>query len=73
MLALSGQSETPVGSKKKGMYVAYAEGKREEAIKKVAKMRENGNIVELAFTAQTEDEAKQYRLSKNISEFIYIK
>ncbi len=73
MLALSGQSETPAGTKKKGMYVAYAEGKREDAIKKVAKLRENGNIVELAFTAQTEDEAKQYRLSKNISEFIYIK
>ncbi len=72
MLALSKQEQISPTYKKKGIYVAYASGKQIEAIKKVSKLRENGNIVEMAFAPQTRDVAKQYQIDKDIQEFIYI-
>lgn len=73
MLALSCQSESALADRKKGTYIAYADGCREEAIKKASKLRSNGSIVELALVPQTEEEAKRYQLEKNIREFIYVK
>lgn len=73
MLALSCQNESILADKKKGTYIAYADGSREEAIKKASKLRSNGSIVELALVPQTEEEAKRYQLDKNIREFIYVK
>lgn len=72
MLALNKQKCVDNVYKKKGIYVAYAANMRNEAIKKVTKLRENGNIVELAFMPQSKEEAKKYQLSKDIREFIYV-
>ncbi len=72
MLALNKQNSMDNVYKKKGIYVAYAPNMQNEAIKKVIKLRENGNAVELAFSAQTKEEAKKYQLSKSIKDFIYV-
>lgn len=72
MLALDKQNQTQNICTKKAVYIAFSEGKHTEAIKKAMKLRENGKVVDLAFKAQTREEAIKYQLDKNINELIYI-
>ena len=72
MLALDKQNQTQNICNKKDVYIAFSEGKYAEAINEAMKLRENGKVVDLAFKAQTREDAIKYQLDKNINELIYI-
>lgn len=72
MLALDKQNKTQNVYRKKDVYIAYAQGRRTEAINEAVKLRQTGKIVDLAFKPQTKEAAVKYQLDKNINEFIYI-
>lgn len=72
MLALDKQNKTQNVYRKKDIYIAYAQGRRAEAINEAVKLRQTGKIVDLAFKPQTKEAAVKYQLDKNINEFIYI-
>lgn len=72
MLALDKQNKTQNVYRKKDVYIAYAQGRRAEAINEAVKLRQTGKIVDLAFKPQTKEAAVKYQLDKNINEFIYI-
>ena len=72
MLALDKQNQTQNICNKKDVYIAFSQGKYAEAISEAMKLRENGKVVDLAFKAQTREDAIKYQLDKNINELIYI-
>ncbi|SNU99396.1 ATP phosphoribosyltransferase regulatory subunit [Megamonas hypermegale] len=72
MLALDKQNQTQNICNKKDVYIAFSQGKYAEAISEAMKLRENGKVVDLAFKAQTHEDAIKYQLDKNINELIYI-
>ena len=72
MLALNKQNDVDDTTLKHGIYVSYAKGKRDEAIKKVIKLREAGNIVELSFAPQNKNEAMAYQSEKSFDKCIYL-
>ncbi|WP_346685140.1 ATP phosphoribosyltransferase regulatory subunit [Megamonas hypermegale] len=72
MLALDKQNQTQNICNKKDVYIAFSQGKYAEAINEAMKLRENGKVVDLAFKAQTHEDAIKYQLDKNINELIYI-
>ncbi|MBM6832367.1 ATP phosphoribosyltransferase regulatory subunit [Megamonas hypermegale] len=72
MLALDKQNQTQNICNKKDVYIAFSQGKYAEAINEAMKLRENGKVVDLAFKAQTREDAIKYQLDKNINELIYI-
>ena len=72
MLALDKQNQTQNICNKKDVYIAFSQGKYAEAINEAMKLRETGKIVDLAFKAQTREDAIKYQLDKNINELIYI-
>ena len=72
MLALDKQNQTQNICNKKDIYIAFSQGKYAEAINEAMKLRENGKVVDLAFKAQTREDAIKYQLDKNINELIYI-
>lgn len=73
MLALDKQNQTQNICNKKDVYIAFSQGKYAEAINEAMKLRETGKVVDLAFKAQTREDAIKYQLDKNINELIYIK
>lgn len=72
MLVLDKQSNSKNEYGKKDIYLAYAEGKLEEAIAMATRLRAEGRVVELALTSQTKEQAQQYQRSKLFKELIYI-
>lgn len=72
MLALDKQNQTQNICNKKDVYIAFSQGKYAEAISEAMKLRETGKVVDLAFKAQTREDAIKYQLDKNINELIYI-
>lgn len=72
MLALDKQNQTQNICNKKDVYIAFSQGKYAEAISEAMKLRENEKVVDLAFKAQTREDAIKYQLDKNINELIYI-
>ncbi|WP_286034570.1 ATP phosphoribosyltransferase regulatory subunit [Megamonas hypermegale] len=72
MLALDKQNQTQNICNKKDVYIAFSQGKYAEAINEAMKLRETGKVVDLAFKAQTREDAIKYQLDKNINELIYI-
>ena len=58
--------------RKKNIYLSYAEGKIDTAIKKASELRKAGNIVEISLNPQNKTEAEVFRLKKNYDEMIYI-
>ena len=72
MLALDKQNQTQNICNKKDVYIAFSESKYAEAINEAMKLRETGKVVDLAFKAQTREDAIKYQLDKNINELIYI-
>ena len=58
----------------KDVYIAYANDARTfEAIQQARSLRRDGKIVELAFSAKSEAEARSYQKAKGYSELLYIK
>ena len=57
----------------KDMFIAYAEGNREQAIHKAKEVRDDGHTAELAFTAMDEKTALKMKNEKGYSSLIYIK
>lgn len=71
MLALERQG-LPKPVIRKDVYVAYAEGGRDDAIAAVRKLREDGSVVELALGAQTQAAALAYQKAKGYVKLQYI-
>lgn len=56
----------------KNVYVAWSEGNLVKAISETKNLRTEGFTVELAFVAQTEDEAKIYKENKKYNKLVYV-
>ena len=72
MLALEQQGLTK-SALRKDVYVAYAENKETEAIKKATGLRSRGLLTALAPQAQTKEDAEAYCKNKGCKELVYIK
>lgn len=72
MLALEQQGITK-SALRKDVYVAYAENKETEAIKKATGLRSRGLLTALAPQAQTKEDAEAYCKNKGCKELVYIK
>lgn len=58
--------------RKKNIYLSYADGKIDSAIKKASELRAEGKVVEISLTPQNKTDAEKFRLKKNYDEVIYI-
>ncbi|MBR6013346.1 MAG: ATP phosphoribosyltransferase regulatory subunit [Selenomonadaceae bacterium] len=58
--------------RRKNIYLSYAEGKIDSAIKKASELREAGKVVEISLTPQTKDDAEIFKQKKGYDEMIYI-
>ena len=56
----------------KDIYLSYAEGKIESAIKKAAQLRAEGKAVELSLTAQNKSDAEKSQVEKSYNELVYL-
>ena len=56
----------------KDCYIAYAHDKLPEALQEARKLRDQGKVCEMAFQAQTQQKADEYRKIKGYKELIYI-
>lgn len=71
LLALTRQSlEKP--DQPKDVYLSYAPGCEHDAIAKAQELRAEGKVVELALSAQEEDEAKAQQAAKGYDSFVYL-
>ena len=57
--------------RKRDTYIGYEAASIKKAIEEAQRLRSNGKVVELALSAQTEEEAKKSQIDKNYSELIY--
>ena len=55
------------------IYISYDEKIFDAAIKKACELRNEGKVVEISLTPQTEDDAKKSQIEKNYTELIYLK
>ncbi len=72
MLALKNQGKTECLTNSKENYVAYAEGRLDEAVEKAMLLRDAGEITELAGSPQKLSEAEAYCRAKNYVNLVYI-
>ena len=56
----------------KNFYLSYAQGNENLAIKKAARLRAAGSVVEVSLTAQTKSDAEKSCAAKNCMELIYL-
>lgn len=71
LLALTRQSlEKP--DQPKDVYLSYAPGREHDAIAKAQALRAEGKVVELALSAQEEDEAKAQQAAKGYDSLVYL-
>ena len=54
------------------VFVGYATGCEDAAIRRATELRQAGNVVELSLTAQSHAQAEMSRTAKNCSELIYV-
>ena len=54
------------------IYIGYEPANVNSAIKEAQRLRSEGKVVELALSAQTENEARQSQIDKNYKELIYL-
>lgn len=71
LLALERQGIEPA-DKSKDVYIGYAQGKAEIAIKKALELRKQDKTVELALQAQSEAAAGEMQAAKGYRELIYL-
>lgn len=56
----------------KNIYLSYADGKIDAAIKKASELRAAGQVVEISLTPQNKDEAENFKLKKGYDNLIYV-
>ncbi len=71
MLALKRQG-TVEDHRTRDIYIGYDAASIKEAIEGAERLRSEGKVVELALSAQTEEEAKQSQTDKHYNELIYL-
>ena len=58
--------------RKKNIYISYADGFIDAAIKTAAKLRAAGQVAEISLTAQTKEDAEKFQTAKGYDNLIYV-